>query len=132
MGSVSSTNPGVANLLQTLANVNSPVLSSPAAVTALQNASPADVVQLSDAATELQTVDEMFGASTGSTGSGSSTANVFANLDSSLLASAPGASTTGTPSAANFQTEFQSAENQALFGGGASGNSPTSLIDLLG
>jgi hypothetical protein len=31
MGSVSSVNPGVANLLQTLTNLNSPVMSSPAA-----------------------------------------------------------------------------------------------------
>jgi hypothetical protein len=86
MGSVSTINPGVASLLQTLSNV-SPALSSPAVQSALENASPQDVVQLSEAATQLESVDAMFGVPsnsstatplnleellTGSTGAGSS------------------------------------------------------------
>ena len=57
MGSVSSVNPGVANLLQTLTNLNSPVMSSPAAVAALKKAPAADIVQLSDSAAQLQGVE---------------------------------------------------------------------------
>jgi len=66
MGSVSSTNPGLQNLLQTLSNLNSPVLSSPVVTSALQKAPAADIVQLSVAATQLEGVDAMFGISDGS------------------------------------------------------------------
>ena len=67
MGSVSSSlNPGVADLLQTLANVNSPVLSSPAVVSALEKAPASDIVQLSAEATQLQNMDALFGLSAAS------------------------------------------------------------------
>lgn len=61
MGSVSSTNPGLTNLLQTLSNVDSPLLSSQSAVKAIENSSPADIVKLSTAATQLQEVSAIFG-----------------------------------------------------------------------
>jgi hypothetical protein len=64
MGSVSSTNAGLSDLLQTLTNENSPLastFSSPAVQTALENAPPADIVQLSDQALQLQVTDELFG-----------------------------------------------------------------------
>ena len=65
MGSVSSTNPGVADLLQTLSKVGSPLASSSKDVSALEKASPADLVQLSTAAMQLENVDTLFGGTTG-------------------------------------------------------------------
>ena len=69
MGSISSTpasnsntaNPALENLLQTLTSAGSPLSSSPSVVSALENAPPADIVQLSVAATQLQGVDMIFG-----------------------------------------------------------------------
>ena len=105
MGSVSSANPGLQNLLQTLSNLNSPVLSSPAVTSALQTASPADIVQLSEAATQLEGVDAMFGISNSSNASTNST----------------------------LQTAMQSAETQALlFGTGETGSTSGSLFNLMG
>jgi len=68
MGST-SINPGVSELLQTLSSLNSPALSSPAVVSALEKAPPSDIVQLSAAAAELAGVDAMFGVSDGAGGS---------------------------------------------------------------
>jgi len=69
MASVAAVNPGVGDLLQTLGNLNSPVLSSPSVVNALESAPTADIVQLSLAASQLEGVDAMFGiASTPETG----------------------------------------------------------------
>ena len=65
MGSVGSVNPGVGDLLQALYNNNSslsPVLSSPSVESALQSASPADKVQLSAQALQLQQTGELFGS----------------------------------------------------------------------
>lgn len=103
MGSVSSTNPGVANVLQTLANVNSPVLSAPNVVSALEKASPSDIVKLSAAATELQGVAMMFGGSAAtSDGTSDPLSSLIATLDASLTArttaGAPGAATTSPSS----------------------------------
>lgn len=66
MGSVASTNPAVSNLLDTLTNLNSPVMSMPSAVSALQDASPSDVAELSDEAAQLQEVTAIFGDFNGS------------------------------------------------------------------
>jgi hypothetical protein len=91
MGSVSGTNPGLAALLQTLSNVNSPVLSSPAAMAAIEKASPSDIVKLSAAATQLSGVGAMFGMSAGSAdSSGSDPSSLLANLEASLTGSAAG------------------------------------------
>src|SRR5271157_3958033 len=84
MGSVSSANPGLQNLLQTLSNLNSPVLSSPVVTSALETAPPADIVQLSMAATQLEGVDAMFGISNGPTANTNST---LANLENLLTGS---------------------------------------------
>ena len=66
MGSISSVNPGVSDLLQTLSSAElasgSTVLSSPAVQSALQNASPGDIVQLSARAIQLQEADGLFGS----------------------------------------------------------------------
>ena len=61
MGSISSTNPGLTDLFQTLSSADPSLLSTPGVTTALENASPSDIVQLSDAAVQLQSVDAMFG-----------------------------------------------------------------------
>jgi hypothetical protein len=77
MSSVSSVNPGVANLLQTLSNIDSPVLSSQAAVSALENAPAGDIVKLSAAATQLAGMDAIFGIADGETaGAGSAFASL--------------------------------------------------------
>lgn len=65
MGSVGSVNPGVGDLLQALYNNNSslsPVLSSSAVESAIQTAAPADLVQLSAQALQLQQTGELFGS----------------------------------------------------------------------
>jgi hypothetical protein len=93
MASVSSVNPGLSDLLQNLANLDSPVVSSPAAVAALEKAPPADIVQLSEAAMQLEGLDEMFGIQNG--GQSDSGATSLENL----LNAAVGASVT-SPGAA--------------------------------
>ncbi len=61
MGTTSSANLGIANLLQNLTNVGSPLASSPTAVAALEKASPSDIVQLSAEASQLQGLEVLFG-----------------------------------------------------------------------
>ena len=64
MASVSATNAGVTDLLQTLSSASptlSSALSSTAVQTALQNSSLGDLVQLSQAALQLQQVTGLFG-----------------------------------------------------------------------
>jgi hypothetical protein len=125
MGSVSSANPGVTNLLQILSNLNSPVLSSSAVTSALTKASTADIVQLSMAATQLENVDVMFGISSG-TGSAGTTAN--AQTLSAATSNAASADQLATE-----QTALQSAETSALlYGTGATGSTSGSLFDLMG
>lgn len=64
MGSVSSTNPGIAALDQILgitsATTSSP-LSSQSVQSALQNATPGDIVHLSQQALQLQLASGLFG-----------------------------------------------------------------------
>ncbi|MGD0871386.1 MAG: hypothetical protein ABSB88_17680 [Bryobacteraceae bacterium] len=139
MSSVSSVNPGLENLLQTLSNLNSPVLSSPATVSALEKAPPADIIQLSVAATQLEGVDEMFGIPDGSEGGTSST---LTNLED-LLTGSGGAASTATVAngqstassaeqLANYQTALQAAEAQSLFGTGTTSGLSNSLFNLTG
>lgn len=150
MGSVSSSiNPALADLFQTLANVNSPALTSPAVTQALEKASPGDIVQLSMAANQLESVDAMFGVTDGSTNtSDNSMNNLLASLDASLtqsLAPASGtpqattssasstASATLTPAeqVANNQSAMLAAETAALFGNGSTSGLSDSLFDVL-
>ena len=102
MGSVASTNVastsnGLSDLLQTLTNDNSPLLStlsSPNVQAALESAPASDIVEISAEAQQLQTADALFGSSDTSTSS----------LDNLFSALAAGGSS-GT-----------SQETQALFG----------------
>jgi len=134
MGSVSSVNPGIADLLQTLTNVNSPVMSSKAAVSALEKAPAADIVQLSAAANQLESVDAMFGISTSPTTDVSSTLTALESLG-------PGSTGTTTPSvlanaspadlAANGLAALQAQLTQGLFGTGTNNSLSGSLFNAI-
>lgn len=142
MGSISSANPGLTNLLQTLSNVGSPLLSSPSVVSALQKASPSDVAQLSTAALQLQNVDAMFGVSNQSSSSSTSALNsLLASLEAAPT-STPAPTDTQVPSAttstvspadqaASYQASLQQSEAQTLLGLGSTATSG-SLFDMLG
>jgi hypothetical protein len=145
MGST-SINPAVSDLLQTLSNLNSPALSSPAVVSALEKAPPSDIVQLSAEATELAGVDAMFGISDGSGGS-DGTANSLMSALASLESTATSTSTSSTsstsssssssPSSAaaqlsNYQAAVQAEEAQTLLGDGTAADSTGSLFDFTG
>ena len=80
MGSVSSVNPGLVNLFQTLSAVGSPVMSSQADMNALEKAPPTDIVELSAMASQLEAVDAMFGITPQT-----STTDPLANLFGSSL-----------------------------------------------
>jgi hypothetical protein len=66
MSAVGSVNPGVADLFNWLSNTQpapvSSALSSPAVQSALQSSSPADLVQLSQQALQLQQAGSLFGS----------------------------------------------------------------------
>ncbi len=146
MGSA-AINPGVSDLLQTLSNLNSPVLSSPAVVSALEKASPSDIVQLSAEATQLEGVDAMFGITDGSDDSGAGLTSAPAGLQNSAVglsnsnAGTPSSSTPSTAASstaslatqlANYQVAMQSDETQALLGNGTNNDLTGSLFDLTG
>jgi len=141
MGSVSSLNPGVANLLQTLSSVNSPVLSSPAVVSALENAPTSDIVQLSQSASQLENMDVLFGLPNAAAESSSnSLSTLLADLASPQTAATATESSATTSSAsteagqlASSQAALQSAETETLFGTAPTATLPdTSLLSLLG
>ncbi len=129
MGSVSSTNPGVAALFQALTSLNSPVMSSPGTVTALESASPSDIVALSNAATQLQGVSELFGLPDASNASGSESSLSYLlagslAADSTQTTSSVASSTafmagsSTTDQLANYQATLQEQKTQGLLGEG--------------
>jgi hypothetical protein len=131
MGSVSSINPGVADLLQTLSNLNVPGLSSPATITALENSSPKDLVQLSKAAIQLQSVDAMFGTSDSSS-SGTDLSGALANLESLQPPSSTVLSTASpADQLANYQAALQASMTQGLFGSGTSSGHSGSSVNVI-
>ncbi|HTW65691.1 MAG TPA: hypothetical protein VME17_13785 [Bryobacteraceae bacterium] len=120
MGSVSSTNPGLSDLLQTLTNENSPLastFSSPSVETALENAPPGDIVQLSTEALQLQVTDSLFGEQDTATASPSQ--SLFSALEA-IDSSATNGTGTSTPTLADqlaaYQGSSQLAETQSLLG----------------
>ena len=143
MASVSSINPGLSDLLQSLANIDSPVVSSPAAITALEKVSPTDLVQLSEAAVQLKGLNEMFGIQNGiQNGSGATNLEnllngaVSASVTSPGEANAPASSmTSSTPSLADqlagYRLTSQISEVQTLFDPGAAGGFSNSLLNLI-
>jgi hypothetical protein len=117
MGSVSSPNPAITNLLQTISSAQSPVLSSPAVVSSLENAPPADVIQISTAAAQLAGIDAEFGVTPTPTDAEATDLN---NVLSSLAPSenAGSSSATAAQQLATYQAAVQEADTQALFGTG--------------
>jgi hypothetical protein len=148
MSSISSINPGLENLLQTLSKVDSPVLSNSNVVTALEQASPDDVVQLNAAANQLETVDALFGVSVGSSESPTSDlSSILADLEPSTngteSSSTSPDSTAGTQSSSPasatalstsqvMQAEMQAAEAAELFDPQSDNGSTGSLLDIIG
>ena len=138
MGSISSTNPGLTDLLQTLSTADPSLLSSPSVTSALENASPTDIVELSDAAMQLQSVDAMFGNPAASSADPmtqamgslfgvqdtSSTADPMMQALDALLGVPSSSSTSQTG------TDLQAAETAALLG--STGNLAGSLLDVTG
>ena len=111
MGSVGSVNPGIGDLLQSLYNNGaslSPVLSSSAVESALQTASPADLVQLSAQALQLQ-----------------QTADLFGTYDPASQISGPGATLLQSLEEQNSAGQAASTEANNLFG---ANNSTISLL----
>ncbi len=130
MGSVASTNSGLSDLLQTLTNENSPLLStvsSPTVEAALENAPASDIVEISDQAIQLQTADALFGIS-------NTTTSPTDSLFSALASSTPGSSLDpGSPLSdqlAAYQGNMQTQEMQTLFGATPSATTPNSLYDV--
>jgi hypothetical protein len=141
MGSVSSSlNPGVADLLQSLTNVKSPVMNSPAVVSALEKAPASDIVQLSEEANQLQSVDALFGissASNPSTSTPSTTDTLFgitptaASSTSSVLQAMENAGATISPTdqAASDQAAIQAQLTSGLFGTGTNNSLSGTLLN---
>jgi hypothetical protein len=133
---VASTNNGLSDLLQTLTNDNSPLLStlsSPNVEAALENAPASDIVQISDEAQQLQTADALFGISNTSTSSADNLFSALAAVGSSTTSSASGSSLDPGSSLADqlaaYQGNQQTQETQALFGIAPS-TTPNSLYDV--
>jgi len=148
MGSV-AINPGVSSLIETLSNSGSPglsaALSSPTVQSAIANAAPGDLAQLSDQALQLQEASALFGTATQTT----STANpsdLLQSLGASLLASLTAtpastssnstadAASTDTASVANqlaaYQSVLQAEQVQAMFAADPTA-STTSSVNVL-
>ena len=129
MSSASSVNPGVQSLLQTLSNVNSPVLSSSKVVSALDTAPASDIVQLSAAATQLENMDALFGVSDGSS---ASTSSPFSSVENLLTASESSSATTSADQLADYQATLQALQTQDLFGTGTANGLTDSLLNVTG
>ncbi len=143
MGSVASSNTlasnnnGLSNLLQTLTNENSPLLStlsSPNIQAALENAPASDIVEISDQAQQLQATDALFGISNTSSSPTDSLFSALASVGSSATSSAAGSSLDPGSSLADqlaaYQGNMQTQETQALFGTTPSSTVPNSLYDV--
>ena len=96
MSSVAATNPGLSSVLQTLSATSpqlSSILSSSTVQSALKNASPQDIVKLSQQALELQQVSSLFGSSIGtqSVGLASNPDSLFPALSSGTAGAASAA-----------------------------------------
>jgi hypothetical protein len=133
-GGTSTANPGLADALQLITNSASPALSSlissPNVQAALQNASPSDLVELSDQALQTQVVDGLFGNADGSatqTDPSSTLSGILAELNPPAASSST--SSTPSPSLASqlaiYQDQQQGQDTQALLGSG-------STVNLLG
>jgi len=143
MGSVSSTNAGVANLLQMLQDGGSSVLTSSRVTDALQNASASDVVQLSVDAIKSQNMDALFGVTSSSntnasslesmlTGKTATTGTTQNTLDTGILSSEQLAQATPADQASYYQSAAQALQTQAMVTNGIFSNKSGSLINVVG
>lgn len=144
MGTVASTNPassnatnnGLADLLQTLSNENSPLLSTlsqPSVQSALENAPATDIVEISDQAQQLQSVDALFGISSTTENSSTSLFSALATAESNAGSPVTSLNTGSslTDQLAAYQGNLQTQEAQTLLGINASTNPQTnSLFDV--
>ncbi len=148
MGSIASTNPsstsagsnnnGLTDLMQTLTNENSPLLStlsSASVQSALENAPASDIAEISEQAQQLQSINALFGLS--STANTSSDSLFTALADAGSNASSSAASSLGTGSSladqlAAYQSNMQTQETDTLFGLTPSSNNTNSLFNILG
>lgn len=144
MGTVASTNPastnatnnGLSDLLQTLTNENSPLLStlsSPSIESALENAPPSDIVEISAQAQQLQSMDALFGISSSTGNSSTSLFSALATAESSAGSSAASSLNPGSSLAdqlAAYQGNMQTQEAQTLLGINPSTTTPNSLFDV--
>jgi hypothetical protein len=137
VSSVSSVNPGVADVLQALSSVNSPILNSQSTIKALQSAPVADIVQLSAEATQLQGMDTLFGLNSASTSTSTMTSLLQALED--IGTTSTGSSSTSSTlanlspadQAASAEAAIQSQLTQGLFGTGTA-NLTGTLFSTLG
>jgi hypothetical protein len=120
--STSTSNNGLSNLLQTLTNENSPLLStlsSPNIQSALEKAPTADIVEISDQAQQLQLTDALFGETSTASTPTDSLFSALASVGSSTTSSASGSSlNTGSALSdqlAAYQSNMQTQETQSLF-----------------
>jgi hypothetical protein len=141
MGSIPPVNPGVSDLLQTLSNSGltsvSSTLSTPAVQTALENASPGDIVSLSAEAVQLQEATGLFPSADSTQTAASIILQALNNSKSGSTAngaSTPAATTPAASAAATAATAAQASELEQvseLFGtnsNAGTGNEPLSFI----
>jgi len=134
MGSVSSVNPGVANLLQTLSNVGSPLVSSQSDVSAIEAAPASDIAEMSAEADQLQAVDMLFGGADAEMGYPTIGMGVFSSLEATLAGAAQGSPSASNPLAgyqSSLQGDVQAAEADASLDP-ESTSGADSLFSLLG
>ena len=131
MGSVSSS-AGVASLLQILSASGSPVVSSPALMSDLENASPEDIIQISISAIQLQGMDTLLGISSGDTSDGSALSSIIGNMTASQTpAEAASTSQSTAGQVASSEASLQAADAQGLFDPELS-NTSDLLLDITG
>lgn len=124
MGTTFSINPALVNLLQNLSNVGSPLLSSPAAMAALQKASPSDIVQLSAEATQLEGLNVILGQPTSDsllsalyqTGGSAAPTDPLASLEQAPADTSASSTGNGGTALASYKSSLQWEEMQSLFG----------------
>jgi hypothetical protein len=151
MGTVAPVNPGVADLLQILSNAGSPSLSSALSSSpvqaALQSASPADIVQLSIQATQLQVANDLFAPADPTQTDGLFSAlspsssdadlnNLLTDLYSPPSATSPASAAAPAPTIADqiasYQSQLQTEQLQALFGVDPTVGTSGSLLNVVG
>lgn len=135
MSTTSSVNAGLSTLLQDLTNIGSPLASSPTVVSALEKASPADIVQLSTEAIQLQGLDAMFGVPDSAAGSGVPADPLLAAVYGQEGGLAPattdsGASSTINPALSTISQALSSAGLPAQDLSALQNASPTDLVQL--